>query len=100
MIEKVHVALIRNNLSDDYNRHTAATMMSVLDNCSSPVVFHILHEEKNSYINKSDADENIDKFRKMVTKYDSEIHIHNVTLPEWINSDNISGINNFTTAIF
>ena len=100
MIEKIHVALIRTNLSDDYNRHTATTMMSVLDNCSLPVVFHILHEEKNSFLNKPEADNNIDKFHKMVVKHNSEVIFHNVVIPEWINYNNIPSMKRFTTAIF
>lgn len=44
MKSEVHVAIVRDNLLDeDYNRHTAVTMISVMENCSKTVHFHIIY---------------------------------------------------------
>lgn len=89
MVDKVHAAVVRYDLSDDYNRHTGAMMASVMENCSKPVVFHILHEEKISFKNRELSNENIDRYNELVDKYGCELYIHNVDLPDWINEDNI-----------
>lgn len=89
MYDKIDVVIVRWDLSDDYNRHTAATMVSVLENCSKPVVFHILHEEKNSFVNREKAEENIMKYYELIQDTEAEILFHNVILPEWVNAQNI-----------
>lgn len=89
MDDKINIAIVRWDLSDDYNRHTATTMASVMENCSKPVVFHILHEEKNSFVNCEKVEENIKKYHELIKNKDAEIVFHNVILPEWINEQNI-----------
>lgn len=93
--DKIHVAIIRYNLADDYNRHTGATMASVMENCSVPVVFHILHEEKVSFQNRKAAEENIKKYHELVGRYSCDVEFHNVVLPEWITDENIPGMKKF-----
>lgn len=78
----VHVAIIRSDLSDDYNRHAGATMMSVIENCSVPVIFHIIHEEKNSDRNPEMRDFNIKKYEELVKRGGGKVYFHNVDLPE------------------
>ena len=90
--DKIHVAIIRYNLADDYNRHTGAAMASVMENCSVPIVFHILHEEKISFQDRESAEHNIKKYHELVEKYSCEVIFHNVVLPEWINEKNIPSI--------
>jgi len=89
MDDKIDVVIVRWDLADDYNRHTATTMASVIENCSKPVVFHILHEEKNSFVNREKAEENIKKYHELIKNKEAEVLFHNVILPEWVNGENI-----------
>ena len=97
--DKIHVAIIRYNLADDYNRHTGAAMASVMENCSVPIVFHILHEEKAFSIEREREREreNIMYYRELVGKYSCEVEFHNVVLPEWINEENIPSLKKYGT---
>ena len=61
-VDVVHVAIIRYNLADSYNRHTAAAMVSMMENCSRPIVFHIVHEDRISFKDKKSAEQNIIKY--------------------------------------
>lgn len=100
MKSEVHVAIIRSDLSDEYNRHTGATMMSVMDNCSVPVVFHLIHEKKNSDENPEKRDFNIKRFEDLVEMGGGKIYFHNVTLPEWINENKIPAIRGWSPTGF
>jgi len=90
MNDKVHVVFTRVDISDEYSRHTAAAMASVLENCSKPVVFHIIHEERVSFVNQEKAEENINKYRELIGRYNAEIFYHNIILPKvYYDPDNV-----------
>ena len=66
--------------------------MSVIENCSVPVIFHIIHEEKNSDRNPEMRDFNIKKYEELVKRGGGKVYFHNVDLPEWINEKEIPAI--------
>lgn len=72
----VHVAIVRDNLFDeDYNRHTAATMASVMENCSKTVYFHLVYGFPNSR-NKNELLQIIGKFDETVYRGGGDIEYH------------------------
>ena len=82
MSDVVHVAYLQDNLASDYSRHTGTAMLSMLEYCSKHAVIHLFHEEILSQDNIQKREEEMNKFREMVSEYDAEIHFYNVTFPE------------------
>lgn len=84
MRDEVHVVYMRSDLSDEYSQHTAASMVSVLEHCSKPVVFHIIHEEKRSSKNPINLESNLKLFECLVSKYGAKIQYHDANLTDGI----------------
>lgn len=83
MENRTHVVFTRMDLSDDYSRHMAATMTSVMKNCSTPVTFHIIHEERISFRDAHAAENNMHKYQELVDSYPKcEIRYYNAHIPE------------------
>lgn len=80
----VDVVYSRVDLADTYNRHMAASMMSVMKHCSKKVNFHILHDERISFKNKVNCDINIQLLKDMVFDYGCNVYFHHVELPDWV----------------
>lgn len=75
---------MRSDLSDEYSQHTAASMVSVMEHCSKPVVFHIIHEEKISSNNPINLELNLILFEELVSKYGAKILYHDANLTDGI----------------
>lgn len=84
MTENIHVVYMRSDLSDEYSQHTAASMVSVMEHCSKPVVFHIIHEEKISSNNPINLELNLILFEELVSKYGAKILYHDANLTDGI----------------
>lgn len=92
----IHISLSPWDLSDDYNRHTGTTIVSVLENCSRKVIIHLLYEEKFSQQNPAVADANIQKYHQLASEYGAEVVFHAITLPEWVNDSERKNLQHFT----
>jgi len=92
----IHISLSPWDLSDDYNRHTGTTIVSVLENCSRKVIIHLLYEEKFSLENPEGTDENIQKYHQLASQYGAEVIFHAVTLPDWVNDSSRKNLQHFT----
>lgn len=92
----IHVALSIGDLTDDYNRHAAVTILSLLDNCDKGrfVVFHLLHDEGLINGNEEKARKNIVRYHKLIRDYNAEIIFHNITANDKFKE--IPAINTFT----
>lgn len=78
----IQVALAIWDLADVYNRYAAVTIVSLLENTSSPVEFHLLYDElKNSTCPA--WSENRQKYHEIEQKYGTKITFHHVFVPEW-----------------
>ena len=77
----LHLVISPWDLTDDYNRHAGALLISFLENCSVPVNIHLLYDEALS-IGKQNV-ENINKiyFERIAERYNSHVHFHHVELP-------------------
>lgn len=82
----LHLVISPWDLTDDYNRHAGALLISFLENCSVPVNIHLLYDEALS-IGKQNV-ENINKiyFERIAERYNSHVHFHHVELPSWIHT--------------
>lgn len=89
----VHVAYLRDNLADDYSRHMAASMVSVLTNCSKQVHFHIICGNSENCRQNND---NIHKYKQLIEEYNAKItyypahhleefvtHVHPLARKSW-----------------
>lgn len=77
----IHVVYVRLDLSDDENRHVAASMASVMENTQSNIHFHILYHKPtndNSILNR--VHKNILLFRELTRNYNQEISFHEVDI--------------------
>lgn len=82
---KIHIALTPWDLSDSYNRHAGATLLSILNHCTEPVVIHLLYDEKRSDGKDEEVKYNKSCFQNIADKYHSQLIYHHVELPSWIN---------------
>lgn len=82
----VDVVYSRVDLADTYNRHMAASMMSVMKHCSKKVNFHVLHDECISFKDRENCEINMQLLRNMVSPYGCDVYYHHVELPDWIDS--------------
>ncbi|HJJ47822.1 MAG TPA: glycosyltransferase family 8 protein [Methanocorpusculum sp.] len=90
----LHIALSPWDLTDDYNRHAAVTLLSLLEHCSVPVTVHLLFEKSLSKGKEAEEERTILRYKKIADKYNCSIHYHPVTLPEWVNS--LSAVHKWT----
>ena len=92
----IHIALSIGDLTDDYNRHSAVTMLSLMDNCNKErfVVFHLLHDERLIIGNEEKAKENIERYEKLISDYNATIIYHNISADDKFNE--IPAISTFT----
>lgn len=83
--QKIHVVLTPYDMADSYNRHVGATITSLLENCSVPAVIHIMYDEN---LNRDTNEYKINKnnYLSFMEKYDVEIQLHHVKIPEWYDS--------------
>lgn len=82
--DKIHLALSPWNLSDDYNRHAGATLLSLLENSSMPVIVHLLYDSNESIGNEDGELYNRECYQKISDIYGCEIQYHHVEMPHWI----------------
>lgn len=83
---RIHIALSPWDLTDDYNRHAGATLLSILDHCSQPVVAHLLYDEKLCVGKEKETGYNKACYQKIADGYGCELQYHHVELPEWVNN--------------
>jgi len=81
MCNEIHVVINRLDLSDSQNQHAGATIASVLEHCSKQVVFHIIHDGDKSFKNMESTKNNIEKYTRLVERYNSNV--------EFLDSQNI-----------
>ena len=83
--EKIHVVFTPYDMADSYNRHVGAAITSLLENCSVPAVIHIMYDEN---LNRDTKEYEINKnnYLSFTEKYDVEILLHHVKIPEWYDS--------------
>ncbi|MFA7030073.1 MAG: glycosyltransferase [Candidatus Cloacimonadaceae bacterium] len=86
MRDKIHVLYIRNNLSDDYSPYMAASMLSVIDNCSISVIFHIIYDDRISVRSKDQTLVNMKKLQDLLIRPDDTICYHVFHLPDNMNN--------------
>jgi len=82
MMDMIHVAYVRLDLSDDENRHVGASMASIMEHSSSSFIFHIIYDGNAADNNITRTEENIQKYNKLVQKYSNRINFHKVSLPQ------------------
>lgn len=99
-MKKIPVTINRWNLADDYNRHAAAAMVSMMENSSKPIEFHLLHEEDASTHHLNDARENIQKYQELVSKYNSDIYFHNISLSDELKEMSNNSIGKWSPSVF
>lgn len=80
----IHLVLTPWNLSDDYNRHAGATLLSLLENSSLPVVVHLLYDSNESKDNEDGELYNRKCYQKIADAYGCEIQFHNIEMPLWL----------------
>lgn len=80
----VHLVLTPWNLSDDYNRHAGATLLSLLENSSLPVIVHLLYDANESSGNENGELYNRKCYQKIADIYGCEVIFHNVEMPLWL----------------
>lgn len=100
MEKMIPVAINRWDLADEYNRHAAATMVSIMENCSKPIEFHILYGDTQCENKLQNIDENINKYKNLVLRYGSEVHFHRVILPSWIYDISNNSAGKWSPAVF
>lgn len=91
---RIHIALSPWDLTDDYNRHAGATLVSILEHCSEPVVAHLLYDEKLCIGKEKETEYNKSCYQKIADKYGCELQYHHVEIPEWVN--NIESVKKWT----
>ena len=92
--KRLHIVLSPGNLSDNYNRHCGVVMYSLLEHCTQPVQFHILHNEKYTLGHEKEVEYNKLCYQKIADKFNAKILYHHVDVPEW--TSNVPRINYFT----
>jgi len=85
-LETIHIVLSIWDLTDVYNRHASVTMVSVLENTSYPVHFHLLYDEERSKVNPKLADTNRSRHYELVDKYGAEVDFYHVSVPDSVKS--------------
>ena len=95
---RIHIALSPYDLTDDYNRHAGATLVSILEHCSEPIVAHLLYDEKLCIGKEKETEYNKACYQKIADTYGCELQYHHVELPEWI--DNIVKLGSWSPGIF
>ena len=83
--DRIHVVFTPYDMADSYNRHVGAAITSLLENCSLPVVVHImydatLNQEQDAYT------ENKSFYLSFIEHYDVEVQLHDVRSPAWYHS--------------
>lgn len=83
--ERIHVSLSIWDLADTYNKYAAVTVVSLLENCSTPnlVHFHLLYDEK-LHIDSPYYKLHHEYYASIQKKYGCEITFHHVTAPNWL----------------
>ena len=72
-------------MADSYNRHVGAAITSLLENCTMPVVIHIMYDA-NLNMDTDSYEENKCCYLSFQEKYDVEILLHHVEIPAWYHS--------------
>ncbi len=80
--ETIHVVLSIWDLTDTYNRHVGVTMVSVLENTSHSVHFHLLYDEERSKVNPKLAERNRSRYHELADKYGVEVDFYHVSVPD------------------
>lgn len=83
--EKIHVVFTPYDMADSYNRHVGAAITSLLENCSAPVVIHIMYDAALNR-NQNDYEVNKSSYLSFMEHYNVEIKLHDVQIPEWYHS--------------
>ena len=78
----VHLALTPWDLTDDYNRHGGVTLLSFLDNCSLPVVAHLLYDPSLSIGKQYEEQYNKRFYIEIAERYNCEIIFHPIVIPD------------------
>lgn len=100
MNNETHVVYVRSDLSDDYNCHCAASIASVLDNCSGRVVVHLIYDYDLSSSNTLKLEDEINKYNILCSNYDAELVLHEFTFPDWLNHMKYPTINDNIKIVF
>lgn len=79
-IDDIHVVLSIYNIADDYLRHAATTILSIVLNTNRHITFHILHNNCSACENKEDISKNIDKLNKISKEYNCRIIMHEIDI--------------------
>ena len=81
----IHIALSIWDLTDSYNRHAGATMLSILKNnlnANRKIIFHLLYDESLSVKSPIQAKYNKDKYDELILGYNAELQYHNIEADE------------------
>jgi|GEM_PF-3593061 len=73
--EKIHICFGIHDATGKYSKYAAVTMVSILENTASSIVFHIVHDDTLSEENRKKLDDTI-------RNYSSSINYHRVSLDE------------------
>lgn len=78
----IQIVLAIWDLADVYNRYAAVTIVSLLENTSSSIEFHLLYDELKNNARPAWS-ENRQKYHEIEKKYGTKIIFHHVSVPEW-----------------
>ena len=92
--QEIQIAISPWNLSDEYNRHAGVTVLSLLENTTSPITVHLLYDPNLSVGKEKEEIYNRLCYQKIADKYGCKLLFHPIKLPEWIN--NIPAVKRFT----
>lgn len=77
---EIHISLSVWDLADEYNRHAAVTILSVLSNCNQErkVVIHLLYDEHFSNRDQKATSINKERYYQLIQNYNAEIIFHHI----------------------
>ena len=78
--DTIHVALSIWDLADEYNRHAAVTILSLLEHCDKRrhIAVHLLYDAILSAQNQDETVKNMNRYRELISGYNAELIFNHI----------------------